>query len=343
MDSWNLEWDFGALKLLAQGGMLADVTLKVGAGRRVAPFYQAPWLGNGESLEPELLENLRSEFPCVPFGGTYPLHSVTQDWRAALAYEPECGEGLFDATDELLHGACCLGRWELMERSDTMIRIGVDYPESSIIARLERSVRCDPSAPRLSFDLDIHARSAGRRPIGIHPNLAFPKIPGNLLVEPAAFAFGAIHPAGPEAGVSRAQPGGFFDSLGEVPLAAGGTAPFDRLPFAHDTEEILQLCGMEEGWVRLTNQEDRAAYTLTWDASIVPSLQLWISNRGRAAPPWSSRNMCLGVEPLAGVFDLGTRAGVADNPVNARGVATAVALDPRNPISFSYAFEADAL
>lgn len=343
MDIWNLKWEFGSLNVLAQGGMLADVTLKIGEGREIAPFYQAPWLGDGQSLDPELLENLRSEFPCVPFGGTYPLDSVTPEWRTALSYDPTAGESTLDETDELLHGAGCVGTWDLMQRSETSIRIGVDYPESSVFARLERQISCDPRAARIEFVLDIFARSKGRRPIGIHPNLAFPDIAGALQVEPADFRFGAIHPAGPEAGVSRAKAGGFFEALDAVPLGAGGIGPFDRLPFSHSTEEILQLCGMTEGRVRLTNHADQTAYTLTWDERIIPSLQLWISNRGRAGPPWNGRNMCLGVEPLAGVFDLGTRAGVSENPINQRGVPTAVDLAPEAPISFHYAFQAEAL
>ncbi|MEM9902681.1 MAG: hypothetical protein AAF865_15140, partial [Pseudomonadota bacterium] len=203
-------------------------------------------------------------------------------------------------------------------------------------------VRCVPGEARIAFALKIHARQAARRPIGLHPNLAFPKIAGALRVVPGAFEFGAIHPARPEAGVSRSLAGGLFEDLKEVPLGAGGHGPFDRLPFVHDTEEILQLCGAD-GHVRLENSSAGAAYTLDWDASVLPSLQLWISNRGRKAAPWNGRNMCLGVEPLAGVFDLGTRAGLAPNPINQRGVATAAKLDPDRPVEIVYSFAAAPL
>ncbi len=95
--------------------------------------------------------------------------------------------------------------------------------------------------------------------------------------------------------------------------------------------------------MRLEDESAGAAYRLTWDADILPSLQLWISNRGRKGAPWSGRNMCLGVEPLCAVFDLGTRAGLAPNPISTRGIATAATLDPAKPTRIDYRFEATAL
>ncbi len=204
------------------------------------------------------------------------------------------------------------------------------------------TVRCDPDAAVIDFSLAIQVRRPGRRPIGLHPNIALPEMAGALKFVPGAFAFGAIHPADPEAGVSRAEAGGMFEHLQAAPLGAGGTGAFDALPFAHDTEEILQLCGAD-GTVRMENAAAGAAYQLTWDADVLSSLQLWTSNRGRKGAPWSGRNVCVGVEPLTGVFDLGTRAGLAPNPVNARGVPTAAALDPAAPTEIADRFEAEAL
>ena len=186
--------------------------------------------------------------------------------------------------------------------------------------------------------MTIEARRKGRRPVGVHPNIALPEISGALQIRPAGFAFGMVHPFGPEIGVSQALPGAVFTDLAKVPMRAGGTARFDQLPFAYNTEETLELCGCE-GRIDIVNSEVECAYRLSWDASILPSLLLWISNRGRAYAPWNSRNLCVGVEPMAGAFDLGSRAGIAHNPINERGVKTAVALDPGRPLTFRYRFE----
>ncbi|MFM0702756.1 hypothetical protein [Paraburkholderia sediminicola] len=157
-------------------------------------------------------------------------------------------------------------------------------------------------------------------------------------IHPGKFRFGVVPPAGPEPGVSRADPGAIFDELDKVPLRAGGTMALDRFPLAQDTEEIIQLCGVD-GCVTMTNDESRVACRLSWDAKALPSLLLWISNRGRTYNPWNGRNLCQGGEPVASTFELGCRPSLAANPINAREVPTAISLDPDQPVEIAYRFE----
>jgi len=339
--SWRLEWAHGSLAVHAMGGMLGDVTLKRGSNS-IRPFYEASWLSDGISDasagQPGLLGHMRSEFPCVPFGVPYVPEAVVESWQPSFAApEPDRDDPL-DASDDLLHGYCCVNEWTLVRQADHEIGIALEYPATSSIARVTRVIRADPNGPAIDVTLTVESRRKTRRPLGLHPNLALPSIAGALQIIPGSFDFGVVHPGGPEPGVSRAAPGAIFDTLDKVPLHAGGTAAFDRLPFAHDTEEIIQLCGVD-GSVVLTDEEARVAYRLTWDASVLPSLLLWISNRGRTYSPWNSRNLCLGVEPIAGAFELGCHAALADNPINERGVPTAVPIDPMQPVDIAYRFE----
>lgn len=337
-ERWHLEWAHGSLAVYATGGMLGNVELKH-AGRKVRPFYEVPWLGAAEAAGAQgLVAHMRSEFPCVPFGVPYRPDQVGQAWQAALTtpvaqYAPEA-----DASDDLLHGYGAIGEWTLVSQSAHEIRIAIDYPASSAIARLTRVIRADPAAPAIDFVLAIEARRPSARPLGLHPNLALPSLTGALRIDPGNFAFGMVHPGGPERGVSRAAAGAQFSRLDDVPLGAGGHAAFDRLPLAEDTEEILQLCGVD-GIVTVTDDAAGVAYRLTWDAALLPSLLLWISNRGRRYAPWNGRNLCVGIEPIAGAFELGCQASLAANPINMQGVATAVALDPAAPIELAYRFE----
>ncbi len=335
---WHLEWPHGSLAVYATGGMLGNVELKH-AGRRVRPFYEVPWLGAADAAGAQgLVAHMRSEFACVPFGVPYRPDQVGEAWQAALTspaaqYDPET-----DASDDLLHGYGAIGEWRLVAQSATEIRIAIDYPESSAISRLTRVIRADRAGPAIDFELHIEARRPSARPLGLHPNIALPSLTGALRIDPGAFSFGMVHPGGPEPGVSRARAGAQFSRLDDVPLGAGGSRAFDRLPLAEDTEEILQLCGVD-GRVTMTDDAADVAYRLTWDASVLPSLLLWISNRGRRYAPWNGRNLCVGVEPIAGAFELGCQASLAANPINAQGVATSVALDPAAPITLAYRFE----
>ena len=334
---WRLEWAHGSLAVHARGGMLADVTLESG-DRQVRPFYEAPWLQEDGPAPEGLLAHMRNEFPCVPFGVPYAPEAVMEGWRSSLSATVEGYDPELDASDDLLHGYGCVGDWTLEQHTGSEIEIALTYPASSAIARLVRSIRIDPHAPAIDFTISIESRRKTQRPVGLHPNLALPSVCGAFQLHPGNFEFGMVHPGGPEPGVSRAMPGAVFRALDKVPLLEGGTAAFDRFPFAHNAEEIIQLCG-HDGRVIMLDDESRVAYRLTWDATVLPSLLLWISNRGRNYSPWNGRNLCLGVEPIVGAFELGCRASVASNPINARGTRTAVTLDPDEPLTIAYRFE----
>ncbi|CAN0627122.1 conserved protein of unknown function [Burkholderia multivorans] len=334
---WHLEWTHGAFDVHANGGMLGGVAFALN-DRTIRPFYEAPWLDRPEPQPAGLLGVMRSEFPCVPFGVPYAPDSLPDGWREAAATPIDTRDAAHDASDDLQHGYGCVGAWSLVKQTAHEIEIALDYPEGSPIRRLTRIVRADPSRAALDVVLRIEARAAARRPAGLHPNLALPALAGAFRVEPGAFRFGIVHPGGPEPGVSRALAGATFDALDRVPLADGGTGAFDRLPLADATEEIVQLCGID-GTVTLTDDDARTRYRLTWDAAALPSLLLWISNRGRTHSPWNGRNLCLGVEPVASAFELGCRPSLAANPINAREVPTAISLNPDQPVEIAYRFE----
>lgn len=108
-----------------------------------------------------------------------------------------------------------------------------------------------------------------------------------------------------------------------------------HLPLAQHTESLVQLCG-SDGRMTVSNLDEGYAFALAWDAKVLPSCLLWISNGGRQAWPWSGRHFALGVEPVCSYFDWGVDAGTGPNPVSARGVATCVTLDPAQPLELAY-------
>jgi len=332
---WQLKWSHGELLVHSRGAMLGSVALRHGHGW-VRPFYEAPWL---DEIAPDaggLLAHLRGEFPCVPFGMSAAPEILETSWQASLTDSPDSLDGL-DYNDPCSHGYGCVADWHPVLINDTTVSLETRYPQDSPIIRLIRTVRVLPGAPSIHFIVVIEARREARLPIGLHPILALPAAPGAFRVEPGAFRFGMTHPGGPEPGISRAMPGRLFNTLEQVPLRDGSTEAFNRYPFAHDTEEIVQLCGVD-GRIKLVDEQTCATYLLTWDAALLPSVLLWISNRGRKYGPWNGRNVCLGVEPVASAFDLGSRAACVSNPINARGVATAVAFSPSRPLRLDYYF-----
>jgi hypothetical protein len=196
--------------------------------------------------------------------------------------------------------------------------LAIDYPGASPIARLERHILPDPAAPAIGIRLVVHARADTVLPIGFHPTFRVPD--GGIVIETAGG--GMTFPAEVEPGVSRLAEGAWFDSLGRVPLRGGGHADLSRLPLPFATEELVQLTH-PGGEVALACPAEGFRVWMEWDAAHFPGLAVWVSNRGRAAYPWSGRHQAVGLEPVCAAFDLGPRVSAGANPLSRAGHPTA--------------------
>lgn len=321
----NLESPSARAAVYPFGGMVtADFLV---GGRWVSPLFTPSW-GTPEG-EGGFLERLRGDFPCVPFGGSAAPPALPKGW------EPE--EGAEDP-DCFAHGFGAHHPWQVQKTGGRSARIFVDYPPGHPVRRLERTVALDAELPLVTFEDRIYARTACRLPIGLHPIFRLPEEPGAAALELPACRQVHTYPGRVDAS-SAFLPDAAAGSAREIPLRAGGTADATRLPLPFGTEELLMLCGVAEGraGVRYTREGFRAV--LRWDADILPSLLLWLSNRGRRQAPWNGRNLCLGMEPVAAAFDLGTAASLGRTPVP---TPTFLRLAPEEPLVLAHSLSAEA-
>jgi len=333
---WNLSWPFGSLSITPNGGKLVNLEFRDGRAAVATPLYEAPWLTETHKPDDPLLADLRGEFSCLPFGGTYPKEELVGDWRCAVQGSTEAAQAAsLDPTDKLLHGFCASANWELVQQTDTAVEIRVEYPAASAIESISRLVWIEPEQAKIYVSMTVCARRRCKRPIGFHPNFALDGPAGSFTLNPGSYFVGVTHPGSPAPGVSRVAQGKLFTSLSKVPLKDGGEIDLTQLPLKARTEEIVQLLGCS-GNVSLRDKNRRVTYELAWDARLLPSVLLWFSNGGRNQFPWNSRNLCLGIEPVAAAFDLGCVASLSNNPINGMGVATASWFTPGEPQIFTY-------
>lgn len=332
--SWSLEWSHGRTTVHAGAGAIGKTEFVLSDGRIAEPFHEAPWIARGETVESDGLKHLRGEWPCLPFGRPYDSSDGLCEPWASLATEPLAATASpLVSSDRLLHGYCSGADWTLISRSDDALVLAIDLPDDSPIGRLTRTIRPVGGRAALDVSVEIVARRSCTRPFGFHPNFALRGRPGSFRLEPRPYRFGLTHPA--RSHIARAEPNRRFHDLAEVPLASGGRGRFDRLPFAEDSEDILQLCGVDGG-IRLVDDDAGVAWDLSWDRFQLPSCLLWMSNRGRQHAPWNGQNLCVGVEPVASAFDLGSVIACAGNPIAEAGVATALRFDAGTPRRFDY-------
>ena len=333
-DYRGLGWAHGALTVQRLGAMLAPVTFILANGRQVSPMHIAPWSNEPEAEAlPGILRKLRGEWPCVPFGYSAPAEGWPENWTLVMG-PPALGEEV--------HGHSSNHDWTWRDCESGSLSLVLDYPQGSPVERVERTITPDQSAPAIDIEFKIVVRRACRLPIGLHPVFRLPCETGAATLELGGFDEGRTYPHDVESGAALFARNKTFAELTSVPSRVGGVVDTSRLPLAADTEELLQIEGLD-GAAALANHADGYRVKLLWQKEHFPSLLLWYSNRGRKAAPWNGRHVAIGIEPICSPFGLGPATALADNPIAQSGISTALEFSPEKPFVARYRIEASAL
>ncbi|MER8373628.1 hypothetical protein [Mesorhizobium sp. M1406] len=333
-DYRGLGWAHGALTVQRLGAMLASITFLLADGRQISPMHIAPWSHEpGAEALPGILRRLRGEWPCVPFGYSVPAGGWPEGWTRVMG-PPEL--------DEEVHGHSSNHDWAWRDSESGSLSLVLDYPKGSPVERVERTITPDQSAPAIDIEFKIAVRRACRLPIGLHPVFRLPFETGAAALELGGFDEGRTYPHDVEPGAALFARTKTFFELSAVPSRSGGAIDASLLPLAADTEELLQIEGVD-GVAALANHEDGYRVELSWQKEHFPSLLLWYSNRGRKAAPWNGRHVAIGIEPICSAFGLGPATALADNPIAQSGIATALEFSAEKPFVTRYRIEASAL
>ncbi|WP_375451809.1 hypothetical protein [uncultured Devosia sp.] len=321
MTSHDLVWDHGEATVLSTAAMLAECRFDLPAGP-FRPFAKAPWMGTID--DPAIIGHLRElggDFVCVPMGAgghTGPMPADWQDLPNSPAALP-------------IHGPAGDAEWTITNAGPAAITLALDYAEPSPVRRLERTIAVRRDAPALDLTLTIHARRQSAISVGLHPILRLPETLGRLELA-AEFGFGLVHPT--QAVSARDQE---FARLSAV-VQAAGTLDLSHVPLPLANLNV-QLCGMR-GPLTATYLDEGCGVVLDWDRTLLPSLQIWHTDRGIAGKPWNNLYRGLGLEPIAAAFDLNDAVSTGPNPINRRGVPTAIAIHPALPTVIGYSVAA---
>jgi hypothetical protein len=90
--SHALAWAHGVVSVESLGGMLGPTLFVLPDGRQIAPFQVAPWAGEPGTVQlPGILQRLRGEWTCVPFGsdGDRPAASGWPESNVASTVDPD--------------------------------------------------------------------------------------------------------------------------------------------------------------------------------------------------------------------------------------------------------------
>lgn len=320
--SWIVRNRQVELAVTRLGGHMAPVTFLRDTDRPVQPYFIAPWHGEAPPADPVLVP-LRGDFFCLPFGAGSTVRGATH---------PTHGE----------------------PATKTWTPIGADRADG--VTSLTLSMRTRAPAGKVTKGLylaDGHnavycqhllTGFSCRTTLGHHATLAAADEPGSLLVSHSPARFGFTCPTEnerPEQGsYASVQLAKRFRDLADVPLRWKDPArgDFSRLPAREGFTDLLAVCAKAAtvAWAAVTRPHQRWLWYALKDPALLPTLLLWVSNKGRHGPPWNGRNRCLGMEDVCGFLAEGRAASLKQNRLRAAGVPTFRRLAPRTPTVINY-------
>jgi len=318
---WPLRNDVVEASVAQTGGMLGPVVFHLPNGHSVSPLAVAPWTGEvlPEGLPP-LLNTLRGDFFCAPFGGngtafrgeSHPPHGESANKAWTLDATTHAGDAI------TLHAHLV-----------TRVRKG-RIDKRLTLREGHTAVYCEHVMQGFSGDM----------PIGTHPCVQFPNREGAGRISVGNWRWGQVLPMDLEkpedGGYTALKIGSRFRSLRRVALARGGWTDLSRYPARKGYEDLVMLVGSGKGdfgWTAVTFPDEGFALIQIKNPRVLQHTVLWHSNGGRHYAPWNGRHVnVLGLEEVTSYFHLGLAESVRANPLSKAGIPTSVKLSPRRPL-----------
>ena len=295
------------LWLTRRGGHMGPVRFRVGK-RWVQPYGLAPWRPEELGEFPPVLQVLRGDYFCLPFGES-----------KGIPYG---------------HGETANEAWETVEAGAARLVVEMKVKNPSCTVRKTLSIR---EGHRAVYQEHRIEGLQGRYNFGHHAVILFPETGGPYHVNVSPFKFGSVKPEAFSNPLAREygilKTGARFKALAKVPLATGGFADLRQYPARRGYEDLIMVSARPGDFAWTAATLDGYVWLSLKDPRTLPSTLFWISNGGRHAAPWNGRHLGrLGLEEVCSHFCDGLEASRQDR-LKGQGVPTTSAFRAKEPKS----------
>jgi len=312
------------IAVTTRGGHVAPVTFFRGSARPVQPYYISPWQGKGVRTGVPVLDVLRGDFFCMPFGA---------DNRRG----PE---------DHPIHGEPAGSPWRFdgLERKGGVTRLSLRMSTKTRPGRILKRLTLVDGHNVVYVEHELSGYD-GPLCLSHHATLAVPEEPESVRVTASPMRFGQVAPRASLTNDGNEYyalaPGRRFSSLRKVPTiwkdlpwADCGSHPHRRGYM--DVIAVFPRTGSLPAWTAVTVPSEGYLWFALRDARLLPQTVFWMDNGGRHAPPWSGINRCLGVEDGCAYFASGLAQSARRNDLNRAGIPTVMRFRPGRMVRIAH-------
>jgi hypothetical protein len=326
--AFALQNDVVELAVTELGGHMAPVTFTVDGQRQIQPFSIAPWW-NENTAEAPILQVLRGDFFCMPFGAN---------------------NDLYEGERYLPHGQTANCHWSHVEtvskgnKSTLHLQLNIAAEQGKVDKVIE--IRKGHTAV---YQRHVISGWSGRMPVGHHAMLKF-QSPGLISTSPNSF--GRVNPTTFEnpvkGGYSFLRPDAEFTDLAQVPCVDGTVSDLSIYPNREGFEDLVMVFSQSDlrfAWTAVVFPQERYLWIAFKDPRVLVGTIFWCSNGGRHYSPWRGRHRAvLGLEEVTAYFAEGIAASARTNSLTEdRGIPTCVTLSAEQPTIISYVMAVAAI
>ncbi|MBO4620154.1 MAG: hypothetical protein J5654_08590 [Victivallales bacterium] len=309
---WWLQGVNVELFLTEQGGQHAPGNFRLANGACIQPYYLSPWQERKPDLSSiPLLQYLRGDFFCLPFGGNaeavdghqYQCHGETSacEWRFAAAHR-ESASTVFEFTQE---GKVLPTKvTKRIELKDGQSALYLQHTVTGLEGKMPYGHHAILKLPSANEKMYF---SCGKFDLGMTPT--------SLFSDPANWEYQFL------------ASGEEFASLEALPTLFKQPATWDYSVYPSpvgytDLFALLKKPSATPAWAVASYADAGYLYYSLKNAAELPSTTIWVANSGRYEEPWNGISSNFAIEETCSYFADGWKPSIEENALTRKGWRT---------------------
>ena len=309
---WWLRGTNVELFLTEQGGQHAPGNFRLENGVNVQPFYLSPWQERRPDLSSiPLLQYLRGDFFCLPFGGNA---------EAVDGHQYQC------------HGETAAQTWKLAEsrREGNSTVFEFEQEGQVLPTKVTKRIELRDGQSALYLRHTVGGLD-GRMPYGHHAILKMPSASERMYFSVGRFDLG-MTPTGIFSDPANWEyqflaSGEEFSSLEAVPTLFKKPATWDYSVYPSpvgytDLFALLKKPAATPAWAAASYATAGYLFYSLKNAAELPSTTIWVANSGRYEEPWNGVSSNFAIEETCSYFADGWKPSIEENALTRKGWKT---------------------